>query len=181
MGTFKWTTPFHNFKSYVIAIEICHGKRETPVENTPLEYQQFYQQCWDGEPDLRPDINKVHEELNKLKSQFGSQSESSLKDGDPNESQTKVLKFTMTVKEWIDNKIKNSDIIYFEYSKFSNVNEIARGAFGIVSKANLTSMGLEVALKSSISEKSKIDKNNLDELNELVKEVSLHTIHYHCI
>src|SRR5688572_9425620 len=67
--------PFCNFDSFLIALQILNGKRETPVEGTPLEYQQLYQKCWDNVPCLRPDINKVHETLTKL--QF-----------DPNESQT---------------------------------------------------------------------------------------------
>ena len=81
--------PFIDFSRELLGHHIgIMGLRETPVENTPLEYQDLYQQCWNGEPDLRPDINKVYEELNKLKSQFDSQSGSSLKGKDPNESQT---------------------------------------------------------------------------------------------
>src|SRR5436190_1250294 len=49
--------------------------------------QQLYQQCWDEVSGKRPDINRVYEALNKLKSQFGSQSGSSLKGRDLNESQ----------------------------------------------------------------------------------------------
>src|ERR1041384_7846835 len=80
--------PFIDFSRELLGHHIgIMGLRETPVENTPLEYQDLYQQCWNGEPDLRPDINKVYEELNKLKSQFDSQSGSSLKSKDPNESQ----------------------------------------------------------------------------------------------
>src|ERR1051325_12224737 len=45
----------------LIAINIVNGLRETPVENTPFEYQQLYQKCWDDEPDLRPDIGKIYE------------------------------------------------------------------------------------------------------------------------
>ena len=76
-------------------------------------------------------------------------------------------------KEWIDNKIKNEVIIYFEYDKFNNIVEIGRGGFGKVKKADLTSMGLKVALKSSIYENSRIEENDVDRLNELVKEVRI--------
>ncbi|CAB4426367.1 unnamed protein product [Rhizophagus irregularis] len=41
-------------------------KLEIPIEGTPLEYQQLYQECWDGEPKLRPDIEEVYEILYKL-------------------------------------------------------------------------------------------------------------------
>ncbi|RGB29780.1 kinase-like domain-containing protein [Rhizophagus diaphanus] len=37
--------------------------REKPIEGTPLEYQQLYQKCWNGDPDLRPDIDEVYEAL----------------------------------------------------------------------------------------------------------------------
>src|SRR5437763_1158575 len=62
--------PFYDIESFLIALQIRDGKRETPVENTPLEYQLLYQKCWDELPASRPDIDKVHETLTKLKSQF---------------------------------------------------------------------------------------------------------------
>ena len=71
-------------------------------------------------------------------------------------------------KEWIDNKIKNEVIIYFEYDKFSNIEEIGRGGYSKVSKADLADMGYEVALKSYIYK-----ENDIDRLNELVKEVRI--------
>ncbi|CAB5191719.1 unnamed protein product [Rhizophagus irregularis] len=37
--------------------------REEPIEGTPLEYQQLYQKCWDGDPKKRPDINHVFNEI----------------------------------------------------------------------------------------------------------------------
>ena len=78
-----------------------------------------------------------------------------------------------SVKEWIDDKIKNGDIDYFEYEEFSNIVEIGRGGFGKVSRADLNSMGL-VALKSSIYENSNIKENDdIDMLNDLVKEVRI--------
>ena len=77
------------------------------------------------------------------------------------------------IKEWIDNKIKDKDIDYFEYDTFSNIVEIGRGGFGKVSKAYLNSMGIEVAIKSSIYENSEIEENNIDKLNEIVKEVGI--------
>ena len=78
------------------------------------------------------------------------------------------------VKNWIDDKIKNGDIDYFEYNKFSNIVVIGRGGFGKVSRADLNSTGLEVALKSSIYENSNIKENDdIDMLDDLVKEVRI--------
>ena len=78
-----------------------------------------------------------------------------------------------SVKEWIDDKIKDGNINYFEYDKFNNIVEIGRGGFGKVKKADLTSMGLKVALKSSIYEYSRIEENDINRLNNLVKEVRI--------
>jgi len=58
--------PFSDDDQISIAIHIRDGLRETPVENTPLVYQQLYQECWSEEPDLRPEINKVYETLTQL-------------------------------------------------------------------------------------------------------------------
>src|SRR5205814_1630349 len=48
-----------NPASFII-FKIINGYRESPVDNTPLEYQQLYQKCWDETPDLRPNIDEVH-------------------------------------------------------------------------------------------------------------------------
>ncbi|GBC29195.2 kinase-like domain-containing protein [Rhizophagus irregularis DAOM 181602=DAOM 197198] len=74
-----------------------------------------------------------------------------------------------SVKEWIEEKIKNKYIRYFKYDEFSQVVEIGRGGFGVVSKANLANIGL-VALKIIISKNS----NELNESNDdFVKELKL--------
>ncbi|CAB4431283.1 unnamed protein product [Rhizophagus irregularis] len=82
-----------------------------------------------------------------------------------------------SVKEWIEEKIRNEYIRYFEYDKFSQVNEIDRGAFGKVNKANLTDTGL-VALKILFSENSKEEFNEAN--NEFVTELKLlREVDYH--
>jgi serine/threonine protein kinase len=57
--------PFHNTEErdmlgYHISRE---NLREEPIEGTPLEYQQLYQKCWDGDPEKRPNINQVYNEI----------------------------------------------------------------------------------------------------------------------
>ena len=50
-------------------------------------------------------------------------------------------------KEWIDIKIEDGSIKYFEYNNFSKiVEEIGKGAFGIVYKASWNDS--QIALKS---------------------------------
>ncbi|PKC14591.1 kinase-like protein [Rhizophagus irregularis] len=45
---------------------ICAGKRETPIPETPKEYEELYIKCWDQEPKQRPIISKVLEEFEKM-------------------------------------------------------------------------------------------------------------------
>ena len=78
-----------------------------------------------------------------------------------------------------DKKIEDEDILYFEYSKFSNISKIDKGGFGEVCSADYTST--KFALKRFFNGNSKVEGKDINKLDELVKEVSLHTIHYHCI
>ena len=61
--------PFHDITQdlEMLTLHICiMNHREQPVKNTPLDYIRLYQECWDKDPNLRPNIDKVYE---KLKSQ----------------------------------------------------------------------------------------------------------------
>ena len=78
----------------------------------------------------------------------------------------------MSLNEWIDTKIKDGDIIYFEYNEFSNVEKIGEGAFGIVNRADWKRCGIRVALKI-LANNSSIDEDNM---NKFVKEVLLNII-----
>ncbi|CAB5190863.1 unnamed protein product [Rhizophagus irregularis] len=72
--------------------------------------------------------------------------------------------------EWIEEKIKNEDIRYFDYDQFNEISIIGRGRFGIVSKANLANTGL-VALKTICSENSEEEHSEFND--EFVKELKL--------
>ncbi|CAB4426294.1 unnamed protein product [Rhizophagus irregularis] len=43
--------------------------QENSIDNTPQKYQQLYQECWNGEPNSRPDIENVYETLSQLKTE----------------------------------------------------------------------------------------------------------------
>jgi hypothetical protein len=85
LGVLLWElssgrSPFSNnnlgaFNLAQTIIEIVNGKREEPVESTPLEYLQLYQKCLQDDPHLRPDINEIYEILSKLKLQFNNNGE----------------------------------------------------------------------------------------------------------
>ncbi|POG61511.1 kinase-like domain-containing protein, partial [Rhizophagus irregularis DAOM 181602=DAOM 197198] len=52
--------PFCNHKyDGNLSLSIVNGKREEIINNTPLEYGNLYTECWENEPDKRPDMQKV--------------------------------------------------------------------------------------------------------------------------
>ncbi|UZO05068.1 uncharacterized protein OCT59_025429 [Rhizophagus irregularis] len=59
--------PFHG-KQYDVglALDILQGLREKPTHDTPEEYIKIYIDCWNIEPDNRPTIDQVVEELKVL-------------------------------------------------------------------------------------------------------------------
>ncbi|CAB4430784.1 unnamed protein product [Rhizophagus irregularis] len=75
-----------------------------------------------------------------------------------------------SVKEWVEEKIKNGYIRYFELDKFSQISIIGRGSFGIVNKADLANTGL-VALKIICNENSEEEHDEFND--EFVKELKL--------
>ncbi|KAG9299490.1 hypothetical protein G9A89_000276, partial [Geosiphon pyriformis] len=55
--------PFENAIKWILIPQIADGRRETPIENTPIEYIILYEECWDELPDDQPNINQVNEKL----------------------------------------------------------------------------------------------------------------------
>src|SRR6266498_3093029 len=51
--------PFRSCSNYLIAPKIINGEREPPVKGTPSAYIELYQQCWNGDPNKRTDIQRV--------------------------------------------------------------------------------------------------------------------------
>ncbi|RIB17418.1 kinase-like domain-containing protein [Gigaspora rosea] len=61
-------SPFKSLKGRdEITYQIFAGKRETPVEGTPEPYIQLYSRCWDDDPDKRPEIQEVLDDLRTIK------------------------------------------------------------------------------------------------------------------
>uniref|UniRef100_U9UC89 Protein kinase domain-containing protein n=1 Tax=Rhizophagus irregularis (strain DAOM 181602 / DAOM 197198 / MUCL 43194) TaxID=747089 RepID=U9UC89_RHIID len=42
-----------------LALAILYGRRENVIDGTPSAYSNLYKECWEGEPNERPDIQKV--------------------------------------------------------------------------------------------------------------------------
>lgn len=73
------------------------------------------------------------------------------------------------LKEWIDMKVNDEIIKYFEYNNFSDIEDIAKGGFGIVRSANWIDGGIKVALKSLLIN-SAIDENQMENfVREVIK------------
>ncbi|RGB36597.1 kinase-like domain-containing protein [Rhizophagus diaphanus] len=57
--------PFHYEQNKLTLIyEISQNRREEIIPNTPYDYSNLYTECWNGEPNNRPNI---HEVVNRLK------------------------------------------------------------------------------------------------------------------
>src|SRR5436190_1621684 len=73
LGVLMWELssgepPFNNH-TYVLKhliINLVKGEREVPVPDTPDDYLKLYQSCWNPEPDTRPSIEQVFNELRKM-------------------------------------------------------------------------------------------------------------------
>lgn len=77
-----------------------------------------------------------------------------------------------SLNEWIDMKIKDSDINYFEYDEFTNIEKVGEGAFGIVNRADWKNGEIKVALKV-LTRHSTVDENNMKKFLKEVTEVFL--------
>ncbi|CAB4379587.1 unnamed protein product [Rhizophagus irregularis] len=59
--------PFHGIPYDVgLAISILQGLREEPIPNISKDYIKIYTDCWNIEPDNRPTINQVVDELKAI-------------------------------------------------------------------------------------------------------------------
>lgn len=55
--------PFAREKDFQVVLKISHGGREKVVAGTPESYSKLYKECWDQEPEKRPNIEEVVETL----------------------------------------------------------------------------------------------------------------------
>ncbi|KAF0416226.1 actin-like ATPase domain-containing protein [Gigaspora margarita] len=59
--------PFKNIKEQTgISFRVIAGQRESPVNGTPMDFLNLYNNAWDGNPDLRPSIAKICDKLNNI-------------------------------------------------------------------------------------------------------------------
>ncbi|CAB4485534.1 unnamed protein product [Rhizophagus irregularis] len=132
-----------------LRVDIGHKNlREKPIDGTPLEYQQLYEKCWDGDPGKRPNVNQVY---NEILSQFN--------------------------EELIERKMKKEDIRYFEYSEFNKVEKIGEGGFDVVNKAvtNKKQVALKYLVKRK---SPKFEEKAIENLAKQLKYLCTVSCHY---
>ena len=71
LGVLMWELssgcpPFVGQDGATLSIHLIRGRRENPIPDTPTKYLKLYQSCWNVNPDLRPPINQVFDDLREL-------------------------------------------------------------------------------------------------------------------
>ncbi|CAG8697287.1 4084_t:CDS:2 [Cetraspora pellucida] len=60
-GQRPFNTDIRAFSNVLLANDIVHGKRENPIPGSNAFYVELYTACWNGNPELRPEIKKIFE------------------------------------------------------------------------------------------------------------------------
>ncbi|EXX70777.1 hypothetical protein RirG_084440 [Rhizophagus irregularis DAOM 197198w] len=77
----------------------------------------------------------------------------------------------MTTSEWIDKKIRDEDIKFYDYNEFINLERVGVGAFGIVNRADWRSGNIKIALKILTNNSAINEINNEKNMENFIKEV----------
>ncbi|KAF9584774.1 hypothetical protein BGW38_005232 [Lunasporangiospora selenospora] len=56
-----------------LAVAILNGKREQPIEGTPLTYQELYEQCWEPMPETRPSLDEILSTLEAVRTSMSEE------------------------------------------------------------------------------------------------------------
>ncbi|CAI2173597.1 12813_t:CDS:2, partial [Funneliformis geosporum] len=125
-----------------LAFEIINGKREKVIDGTPIEYSNLYQECWNLEPNQRPDMQKVFSTLDQLKLPKSHVNIFMPSEITSDIIQEDIHKYNAT--KWIENALKhsknivihenNAKITDFGISKNENIQDstIHNGIFGCI-------------------------------------------------
>ncbi|POG80764.1 kinase-like domain-containing protein [Rhizophagus irregularis DAOM 181602=DAOM 197198] len=138
--------PFANNEKqgYFLSLDISQGTREKIIPDTPIDYSKLYTECWDGNPDNRPNMKEV---LNRLKKFI---------DKSTNDDQT----------DQTDNSIKDHNTVL----NSDEINEIKNSPFS--SDIKFPTSELNVALENldKNSNGSSIGKFIINELGVLIEQ-----------
>ncbi|GBC09615.1 hypothetical protein RclHR1_00900001 [Rhizophagus clarus] len=108
--------PFHNEPHDIsLIMGISQGFREKPVPDTPVDYIKLYTDCWNGEPDKRPAMNQVIDQLKLLISPETIENDQTNNSEDITHNNTTA---SHEQKPFNSDNIKNSDA---SFTGFSNL------------------------------------------------------------
>ncbi|RIA87627.1 hypothetical protein C1645_776859, partial [Glomus cerebriforme] len=63
--------PFINYDhDYYLATNIINGMRPKILPETPLEYKNLMEQCWDANPLKRPDIPTLWKKIREIQTSY---------------------------------------------------------------------------------------------------------------
>ncbi|GBC10195.1 hypothetical protein RclHR1_09420003 [Rhizophagus clarus] len=163
--------PFLDNPRNVLCFQINYNNlREEPIEGTPLKYQKLYQECWNSEPNSRPDIEEVYEILSQLKTDSVDLQSPHL--NIPRLDIEKVYEIlnkdkpNLKKEDWLEKLISEEFITYYDYSKFEMIQKIGKGSSASVCRASWKNTDQIVALKSF--------NYKLATLKQFVNEIKLH-------
>ncbi|CAB4414359.1 unnamed protein product [Rhizophagus irregularis] len=138
-----------------INLEIARGERELPIEDTPIKYKELYENCWNGEPNQRPDIDEVYMVLIQLNSQL------------TNNEQIKVV----TKQQYFDDTNINNSILSTEVASHdSNIENLDLPNDSNVSKEANWIESSKLQFNSKVQFKNMI--NNPNNLNTTTNSIS---------
>ncbi|CAG8607624.1 2129_t:CDS:2, partial [Scutellospora calospora] len=165
---------------------------EDPIEGTPMTYVTLYTDCWQTDPEKRPNIQEVSSLINyKILQQPGlftnDKSYEFFKKiveelceliiEEKMQGKTTMMILDRVEKFFINKRQRPENLIdwclnnqinpFYDYSEFSNIQLIGSGNFGKVYHAVMESSGLDVALKS-------FDNNNEVIVQGIIDELKLH-------
>ncbi|RIB27327.1 kinase-like domain-containing protein [Gigaspora rosea] len=59
--------PFKNIQDMTgLTLHVVSGKREPPIDGTPIDFINLYTDAWNGDANLRPDINEIRHKLKQI-------------------------------------------------------------------------------------------------------------------
>ncbi|CAB5366714.1 unnamed protein product [Rhizophagus irregularis] len=139
-----------NIKLADFASTIIRGRREDATFGTPFGYSKLYEECWNSEPDERPDMQKVVSTLNELKSSNTLQEDYA----------TALIK----------NFMKNQSVNIIPFNDLKDPVFLCEGGFGDINKAIWTRTNKYVVYKKIINTND-IEYNALD---AFIHELKIH-------
>ncbi|PKY38176.1 kinase-like protein [Rhizophagus irregularis] len=115
--------PFHA-ENYDISLSsaIYQGKREDDIDGTPIVYSNLYKECWNYEPDKRPDMKEVVSIIRSVLVQ--TQSTINIQE---------EIKDDAT--EWVEDILKNAKVEFISFKDLKDPVSLGEGGFGRTIKA----------------------------------------------